>query len=99
MVQHVRTFPTRRSSDLLLSGGGGFRTRGGQAGHRTSGGASLRGCTALPPASAHFDAPRVDGGPVPTDNGDGAVFPNRSEEHTSELQLHVNIVCRLLPEK
>src|SRR5690242_21199961 len=25
--------------------------------------------------------------------------PNRSEEHTSELQSHVNLVCRLLLEK
>src|SRR5260370_27513599 len=28
-------------------------------------------------------------------NGDRA----RSEEHTSELQSHLNLVCRLLPEK
>src|SRR5690242_20947829 len=26
-------------------------------------------------------------------------MPNRSEEHTSELQSHVNLVCRLLLEK
>src|SRR5690242_21187629 len=26
-------------------------------------------------------------------------FANRSEEHTSELQSHVNLVCRLLLEK
>src|SRR6267142_5156288 len=26
-------------------------------------------------------------------------LPNRSEEHTSELQSHVNLVCRLLLEK
>src|SRR5438477_9777739 len=29
----------------------------------------------------------------------GTVALNRSEEHTSELQSHVNIVCRLLLEK
>src|SRR5690242_19802402 len=28
-----------------------------------------------------------------------ALGPNRSEEHTSELQSHVNLVCRLLLEK
>src|SRR5438477_7794294 len=28
-----------------------------------------------------------------------AVDPDRSEEHTSELQSHVNLVCRLLLEK
>src|SRR5690242_21626100 len=27
------------------------------------------------------------------------VLPTRSEEHTSELQSHVNLVCRLLLEK
>src|SRR5690242_21213579 len=30
---------------------------------------------------------------------DNAVFLARSEEHTSELQSHVNLVCRLLLEK
>src|SRR5690242_21426573 len=29
----------------------------------------------------------------------GAVVEPRSEEHTSELQSHVNLVCRLLLEK
>src|SRR5438477_3050577 len=29
----------------------------------------------------------------------GASCPPRSEEHTSELQSHVNLVCRLLLEK
>src|SRR5690242_21517400 len=28
-----------------------------------------------------------------------AALPGRSEEHTSELQSHVNLVCRLLLEK
>src|SRR5260370_10928058 len=30
---------------------------------------------------------------------DGFVFTTRSEEHTSELQSHLNLVCRLLLEK
>src|SRR5690242_20953052 len=30
---------------------------------------------------------------------DGVVLVGRSEEHTSELQSHVNLVCRLLLEK
>src|SRR5438477_9535163 len=37
-----------------------------------------------------------------TSFGPGAVTPkygSRSEEHTSELQSHVNLVCRLLLEK
>src|SRR5207237_4770432 len=28
-----------------------------------------------------------------------SLFPQRSEEHTSELQSHLNLVCRLLLEK
>src|SRR5690242_21393598 len=38
----------------------------------------------------------------PAGVGDRRVRPRarrRSEEHTSELQSHVNLVCRLLPEK
>src|SRR5260370_1560211 len=31
--------------------------------------------------------------------GDSSIFPERSEEHTSELQSHLNLVCRLLLEK
>src|SRR5690242_10117316 len=31
--------------------------------------------------------------------GDGLADLDRSEEHTSELQSHVNLVCRLLLEK
>src|SRR5690242_21568119 len=31
--------------------------------------------------------------------GQGFTEPPRSEEHTSELQSHVNLVCRLLLEK
>src|SRR5207237_3301392 len=30
---------------------------------------------------------------------DAAPFDDRSEEHTSELQSHLNLVCRLLLEK
>src|SRR4051812_49715535 len=44
------------------------------------------------------------GGNKPATLETGAVvqvplFVNRSEEHTSELQSHVNLVCRLLLEK
>src|SRR5260370_19735677 len=40
----------------------------------------------------------------PGPHGDGGCDPNRvchprSEEHTSELQSHLNLVCRLLLEK
>src|SRR5690242_11368138 len=33
------------------------------------------------------------------EHGDLVTFDSRSEEHTSELQSHVNLVCRLLLEK
>src|SRR5713101_9825656 len=33
------------------------------------------------------------------DHNDARDSPHRSEEHTSELQSHVNLVCRLLLEK
>src|SRR6266480_3781574 len=38
---------------------------------------------------------------VPSSTSPGRVWPSsgRSEEHTSELQSHVNLVCRLLLEK
>src|SRR5260370_19991197 len=34
-----------------------------------------------------------------TDYGSGPLPEERSEEHTSELQSHLNLVCRLLLEK
>src|SRR5260370_16836232 len=39
--------------------------------------------------------------PVPAGNRFGGAVerPRRSEEHTSELQSHLNLVCRLLLEK
>src|SRR5260370_11795327 len=33
------------------------------------------------------------------EGGQFLVLPSRSEEHTSELQSHLNLVCRLLLEK
>src|SRR5260370_13699367 len=37
--------------------------------------------------------------PASSNAGDGQAAQNRSEEHTSELQSHLNLVCRLLLEK
>src|SRR5438132_6236729 len=39
------------------------------------------------------------GGPIPEILARSAVPGNRSEEHTSELQSHSDLVCRLLLEK
>src|SRR5207237_9540356 len=36
---------------------------------------------------------------IASDDGNGFAVTLRSEEHTSELQSHLNLVCRLLLEK
>src|SRR5690242_21163075 len=38
-------------------------------------------------------------GPLAAMNSTAVAITTRSEEHTSELQSHVNLVCRLLLEK
>src|SRR5204863_9702787 len=56
----------------------------------------------LPPASARGARParRVPGLPqLPARFGRAALSPDRSEEHTSELQSRRDLVCRLLLEK
>src|SRR5437879_11321635 len=70
-VRALHSFPTRRSSDLLV----------GPASHPLQRRA---------PSGAQ-DLPR---GELP-----GAELPVRSEEHTSELQSPMYLVCRLLLEK
>src|SRR5690606_41702705 len=72
----LRSFPTRRSSDLRGAAGGLGRPRHGPS-DRPGAGPDLR--------SGTFEAL-----PAP---------PQRSEEHTSELQSRENLVCRLLLEK
>src|SRR5690242_20976103 len=66
------------------------------------------GRVALAKFSAHFTGRALDmyvgGLPVSTNDSNRAkqiASPayQRSEEHTSELQSHVNLVCRLLLEK
>src|SRR5260221_1290074 len=43
---------------------------------------------------------RADGGrTMQRSTIEGVPFPSRSEEHTSELQSHSDLVCRLLLEK
>src|SRR5260370_32612985 len=44
-------------------------------------------------------APSTWGVKKPSWGSGAVVFGNRSEEHTSELQSHLNLVCRLLLEK
>src|SRR5690606_41951092 len=87
----LHSFPTRRSSDLVK--------------HDLADGLARLGTARL--TRAHHRAPllleplpqqlRLGGlaGSVATLEGD----PERSEEHTSELQSRENLVCRLLLEK
>src|SRR5713101_9511882 len=58
--------------------------------------------TAIYTLSLHDALPisrRADRGPQRVRQRDNLRSPPRSEEHTSELQSHVNLVCRLLLEK
>src|SRR5690242_21622971 len=51
-------------------------------------------------ATCHTPLPRIDAGEVTRlSGGETSAAADRSEEHTSELQSHVNLVCRLLLEK
>src|SRR5690242_21328840 len=63
-----------------------FRSQGGARGAHRQGAARWR------PRGAGRGVPRRAALPV-------ALRRGRSEEHTSELQSHVNLVCRLLLEK
>src|SRR5690606_41981619 len=86
----LHSFPTRRSSDLS---------------HRTglfgsAPGKRHRGCASRPGyrrAQYCHQRGRRHGGPVRPDPCRRC--PERSEEHTSELQSRENLVCRLLLEK
>src|SRR5207247_8774317 len=93
--RELRSFPTRRSSDL-----GGKKGRNGEL---PSADRALRqsmsGVEKLAPAAKgelpgegrrHYMAP------IPVRS---ATIGPRSEEHTSELQSRVDLVCRLLLEK
>src|SRR5260370_15814697 len=56
------------------------------------------------PYTTLFRSARCAPGPRPIGAAHGdvrrrAIWPLRSEEHTSELQSHLNLVCRLLLEK
>src|SRR4051812_49812997 len=70
-----------------------FRSRTSRSARRsrrwTGRGTSTTACWPRP-----IDSRRVDGRPATSGR-----FRIRSEEHTSELQSHVNLVCRLLLEK
>src|SRR5260370_14939113 len=62
-----------------------FRSRGLNVGEKERGGSRLGARAAGDPGDVTWQTP-----------GHGS---SRSEEHTSELQSHLNLVCRLLLEK
>src|SRR5687768_17892788 len=85
-LREVHSFPTRRSSDLQAS--------------------PSRGCSPAPcwwsasraAASSASRESRSASPTRPTSTPSLRSTP-RSEEHTSELQSRLHLVCRLLPEK
>src|SRR5690242_21433268 len=85
-LRDLHSFPTRRSSDLAIS----LTQTAAEA-------ANSLNCTLTVPANPLSAAGLATAWQL----GDGCTMTNasRSEEHTSELQSHVNLVCRLLLEK
>src|SRR5438477_4174326 len=80
------SFPTRRSSDL---------DPGAERQHRRRRGVD-QSADESRVEELRRDVLRKRAERAEAEMGDGRV---RSEEHTSELQSHVNLVCRLLLEK
>src|SRR5207249_10552931 len=88
----LHSFPTRRSSDLA---GGDVSP---PVGHVAQGpqGRSARAQPAAGDARGGAARQHVRSEPLLSGRRDG---PDRSEEHTSELQSRFDLVCRLLLEK
>src|SRR5687767_15301023 len=82
----LHSFPTRRSSDLVA----------GRAEHRAGPGEIGRQRVGLGASTSLRVIGRI---PVAVGLDRGAGQPERSEEHTSELQSLAYLVCRLLLEK
>src|SRR5207237_10266075 len=89
-VRVLHSFPTRRSSDLGLPPPSLLRQDPPAPPRRR---ARSRRSPRVSPRDIHVA--RVPGFRVAS----RAPRSNRSEEHTSELQSHLNLVCRLLLEK
>src|SRR5690242_21318732 len=91
----LHSFPTRRSSDLAAG-----RARRPQPAAVPAAGTSAaairsRAASGVGASSTRSAAPRSANASSMT----RSIAARRSEEHTSELQSHVNLVCRLLLEK
>src|SRR5207237_10525708 len=84
----LHSFPTRRSSDLRCRAAGVGVPREDRHLHEHRS-----------PGAARSSGARAAGGRAPGPLDHPADRARRSEEHTSELQSHLNLVCRLLLEK
>src|SRR5207237_8923515 len=84
---HLPSFPTRRSSDLFP--GRGQRAAGSSTASTILSAAAARFCSAVSTSMAKYAV----------QSRQALRMVLRSEEHTSELQSHLNLVCRLLLEK
>src|SRR5690242_21079193 len=91
----LHSFPTRRSSDLVTVGGGrkGDRFTEAEAGRRYLQSHGATDVIAVPVGKNTLESLKA------VDDAFAKRGWHRSEEHTSELQSHVNLVCRLLLEK
>src|SRR5207237_5819699 len=97
-LPHFHSFPTRRSSDLVTFGAGHFYISQSDKGGLVFGG-DIDGYNSY---AWRGNLPIVED----VMEGGMAIWPGlgrirmlrqwRSEEHTSELQSHLNLVCRLL---
>src|SRR5690606_41186097 len=90
----LHPFPTRRSSDLMNS-------EGSSSPGLASAGLLGRSDLIKASMSSPFDRPGICRGAGCVTGQTGRIIepPDRSEEHTSELQSRENLVCRLLLEK
>src|SRR5690606_41711261 len=92
--RHLHSFPTRRSSDLLLT----HKRVETYTGENTGSGTGTTSDN-----NKTFDYPQ-NANPAQDiassmDDSTSTSATSRSEEHTSELQSRENLVCRLLLEK
>src|SRR5207247_10768943 len=89
--RYLHSFPTRRSSDLM-------RTRWPPEPTTSASSPSIDAIVPRTPTSgASTGSPGASG--ASTGSGRSSSRSARSEEHTSELQSRVDLVCRLLLEK
>src|SRR5690606_41388452 len=95
-TRYLHPFPTRRSSDLAPRGATPV------ADMHAAVGASAHGATPRAAPGSAAAQPLVGLQVYPRGLQQRrlqAMYPGRSEEHTSELQSRENLVCRLLLEK